>query len=391
MSELKRKMIIDCDTGTDDAVAVLALLLADNIDVIGITSVHGNLSVEEATRNNLSLVELLQKDVPVYQGCPHALTHGLFPGRTMNTLCQTIRKEYQGQPLRIHEPSLGLETGGRQPEREHAVSYLVRTLRETAEPIDVCAVGPLTNIAAALTMAPEIAGKIGTLYIMGGGIHTGNRTPVGEANFVDDAEAAAKVMLSGANILLGPIEANEAGATYGLKEIEAIEAWGTGRPPSWEPSCAASSGAAATSGSPDSTCLPMISTPTLPAASTTGRRWLRPSTPLSSPRPARRSAGWTAPAAWPTASSSLTAGAIMQRPTPPWSTIWTATAARPSCCPSWPKPTEPKPDLFHFLPLPPAKTALPTWATLSILYGCRGLSAAWRGGRPYRCGGWSRR
>ena len=226
MSELKRKMIIDCDTGTDDAVAVLALLLADNIDVIGITSVHGNLSVEEATRNNLSLVELLQKDVPVYQGCPHALTHGLFPGRTMNTLCQTIRKEYQGQLLRIHEPSLGLETGGRQPEREHAVSYLVRTLRETAEPIDVCAVGPLTNIAAALTMAPEIAGKIGTLYIMGGGIHTGNRTPVGEANFVDDAEAAAKVMLSGANILLGPIEANEAGATYGLKEIEAIEALG---------------------------------------------------------------------------------------------------------------------------------------------------------------------
>lgn len=227
MSELKRKMIIDCDTGTDDAVAVLGLLLADNIDVIGITSVHGNLTVEEATQNNLSLVNLLGMDVPVYQGCPHALTAGLFPGRTMNTICQTIRKEYQGEVLKIHEPSLGLDAGDRKPEKEHAVSFLVRTLRDAAETIDICAVGPLTNIAAALTMAPDIAQKIGTLYIMGGGIYTGNRTPVGEANFVDDPEAAAKVMLSGANILLGPIEANEAGATYGLADVEAIEALGT--------------------------------------------------------------------------------------------------------------------------------------------------------------------
>lgn len=227
MSELKRKMIIDCDTGTDDAVAVIGLLLADNIDVIGITSVHGNLSVEEATRNNLSLVNFLHMDVPVYMGCPHALTNGLFPGRTMNTLCQTIRKEYNGMPLRIHEPSLGLDVGGRSAEAEHAVSFLVRTLRGAEEPIDVCAVGPLTNIAAALILAPEIARKIGTLYIMGGGIHIGNRTPVAEANFVDDAEAAAKVLLSGVNILLGPIEANEAGATYGLADIEAIESVGT--------------------------------------------------------------------------------------------------------------------------------------------------------------------
>lgn len=227
MSEFKRKMIIDCDTGTDDAVAVIGLLLADNIDVIAITSVHGNLTVEEATRNNLSLVNLLEMDVPVYQGCPYSLTAGLFPGRTMNTLCQTIRKEYNGEVLKIHEPSLGLDVGDRVPEKEHAVSYLVRTLRDADEPIDICAVGPLTNIAAALTLAPDIAKKIGTLYIMGGGIYIGNRTPVAEANFVDDAEAAAKVLLSGINILLGPIEGNVAGATYGLEDIEAIEALGT--------------------------------------------------------------------------------------------------------------------------------------------------------------------
>ena len=227
MSELKRKMIIDCDTGTDDAVAVIGLLLADNIDVIGITSVHGNLTVDEATRNNLGIVNLLDMDVPVYRGCPQSMTAGLFPGRTMNTICQTIRKEWGGQVLKIHEPSIGLPVGDRKAEAEHAVSYLVRTLREAEEPIDVCAVGPLTNIATAFTMAPDIVSKIGTLYIMGGGIYIGNRTPVGEANFVDDPEAAAKVMISGANILLGPIEGNVAGATYGLADVEAIEAVGT--------------------------------------------------------------------------------------------------------------------------------------------------------------------
>lgn len=223
----KRKLIIDCDIGTDDAVAMLGLLLADNIDVIGITTVHGNLPVKLTTQNALSLTELVGQSIPVYAGCPHALTHGLYPGRAQNTLCQTTCKEYRGQPLRIHEPSLGLPIGGRTAEREHAVSFLVRTLRETDEPIDLCAIGPLTNVAAALILAPEIAEKIGTLYVMGGGIRIGNRTPVAEANFVDDAEAAAKVMLSGANLLIGPIEANEIGATYRLADIEAIEALGT--------------------------------------------------------------------------------------------------------------------------------------------------------------------
>lgn len=224
MSQTKRRMIVDCDTGTDDSVALMGLLLADSVDVIAITCVHGNLTVEETTRNTLSLVNFLGMDVPVYQGCPHSLTHGLFPGRSLNTLCQQVKKEYNGEAVRIHEPSLGLEAGERRAEAEHAVSYLVRTLRQTEEPIDICAVGPLTNIASALILAPEIAQKIGTLYVMGGGIYIGNRTPVAEANFADDAEAAARVLISGVNLLLGPIEANVAGATYTLKDIEAIEA-----------------------------------------------------------------------------------------------------------------------------------------------------------------------
>ena len=65
----RRKLIFDCDTGTDDAVALMSLLLSDNVDVIGVTSVHGNRPVENTTDNNLRLVEFLGMDVPVCKGC----------------------------------------------------------------------------------------------------------------------------------------------------------------------------------------------------------------------------------------------------------------------------------------------------------------------------------
>ncbi len=225
--ENKRKLIFDCDTGTDDAVALTALLLADNVDVIGITSVHGNRPVENTTDNNLRLVEFLGKDVPVYKGCAAALVRGLTAGRDYNTRMQRVRAVVDGEEIRIHEATLKLPAATQKAEPPHACAFIVDTLRATEEPIDIAAVGPLTNIAVALRMAPEIAKKIGTLYIMGGGLYKGNRTPVAEANFYDDPEAAEIVLTSGANILLGPIEGNVAGATYTLGDIAAIEALGT--------------------------------------------------------------------------------------------------------------------------------------------------------------------
>ncbi|MEA5051686.1 MAG: nucleoside hydrolase [Oscillospiraceae bacterium] len=227
----RRKLIFDCDTGTDDAVALMSLLLSDNVDVIGVTSVHGNRPVENTTDNNLRLVEFLGMDVPVYKGCACALVRGLSKGRELNTRMQRVRAVVDGEEIRIHEATLKLPAAKRGARPEHACSFIVDTLRAAREPIDIAAVGPLTNIAVALRMAPEIAQKIGTLYIMGGGLRTGNRTPVAEANFYDDPEAAEIVLTSGANILLGPIEGNVSGATYTLDDIAAIEALGnrTGR------------------------------------------------------------------------------------------------------------------------------------------------------------------
>lgn len=227
----KRKLIIDCDTGTDDAVAIMALLLCGRFDVLGITSVHGNRPVENTTDNNLRLVEFLGMDVPVYKGCTQALVRDLTKGRDYNTRMQRIRAEVDGREIKIHDATLALPESKRAAQPAHACSFLVDTLRAAKEPVDIVALGPLTNLAVALRMAPEIAEKIGTLCIMGGGLYIGNRTPVAEANFYDDPEAAEIVLTSGASILLNPIEANEAGATYGEADIRTLEQLGneTGR------------------------------------------------------------------------------------------------------------------------------------------------------------------
>ena len=224
----KRKVIFDCDIGTDDAVALTSLILADNVDVIGVTCVHGNQPVEYTTDNALRLLHFLGRDdIPVFKGCGKAMTRSLTAGREKNTIMQRIHAVIDGEEITIHEKTLPLPEAERTFDRRHACSFIVDTLREAEEPVDICAVGPLTNIGIALRMAPEIAYKIGTLYIMGGALYTGNRTPVAEANFYDDPEAAEIVLTSGANILLGPIEGNISGATYTQEDIDKIEAVGS--------------------------------------------------------------------------------------------------------------------------------------------------------------------
>lgn len=221
------KLIIDCDTGTDDAVALTALLLCEKYEVLGITCAHGNQPVESTTDNTLRLVHFLGRDVPVYKGCACALTRTLTPGRACNTLLQRTAAAENGVPVQIHEKTLPLPPAVRPAAAQHACSFLVDTLRAAQEPVDIAATAPLTNLAVALRMAPEIARSIGTLYIMGGALQGGNRTPAAEANFYDDPEAAAIVLQCGCRIVLGPLEANRAGATYTLADIAALEAAGT--------------------------------------------------------------------------------------------------------------------------------------------------------------------
>lgn len=219
----KKNIIFDTDIGDDDAVALTALMLAKNINILAITTTWGNLPIDRTTDNALRLVEYMGKDIPVYRGCHQALVRKLTPGRNANTLQETVKKVVDGKEVTIHFPILPIKETTRKLEDKHAVSYLVETLKNAKEKIDVCAVGPLTNIAMAISMEPDIVKNIGTLYIMGGGCYIGNRTPIAEANWYDDPEAAEIVCTSGANILICPIEACEKGATFNQDDLAQIK------------------------------------------------------------------------------------------------------------------------------------------------------------------------
>ncbi len=219
----KRKVIFDCDIGCDDAVALIALLLSENVEVMAITCVKGNVGVKDVVNNALKVSHLCKKDIPVYEGCSEPMVRDLLKGREHNTLMQRVKMEIDGKQILIHDPSFPLPLPERKVEEKHACSYIIDTLRNTKEKIDICAVGPLTNIAMALRLDPTIVNNIGTIYIMGGGLYIGNRTPLAEANFYDDPEAAEIVLTSGAHIVLCPIEACEMGGTYDQKDLQDIK------------------------------------------------------------------------------------------------------------------------------------------------------------------------
>ena len=219
----KRKVIFDCDIGCDDAVALIALLLSENVEVMAITCVKGNVGVKDVVNNALKVSHLCKKDIPVYEGCSEPMVRDLLKGREHNTLMQRVKMEIDGKQILIHDPSFPLPLPERKVEEKHACSYIIDTLRNAQEKIDICAIGPLTNIAMALRLDPTIVNNIGTIYIMGGGLYIGNRTPLAEANFYDDPEAAEIVLTSGAHIVLCPIEACEMGGTYDQKDLQEIK------------------------------------------------------------------------------------------------------------------------------------------------------------------------
>ncbi len=222
----KRKIIFDCDIGCDDAVALISLLLCKDLEVTAITCVRGNIPVDDVVLNALKVSHLCGKDIPVYKGCSQAMVRTLLKGRDCNTLMETIHMEIDGKEILIHDRSFDLPLPDRTVEKEHACSYLVNTLRDTKEKLNIVAVGPLTNIAMALRLDPDIVRNIDTIYIMGGGLYIGNRTPVAEANFYDDPEAAEIVLNCGAHCVVFPIEACEMGAGYTRSDLDDLEKTG---------------------------------------------------------------------------------------------------------------------------------------------------------------------
>lgn len=186
---MARKLILDCDPGLDDA---LALLLAHGdpaLELVGVTTVGGNVSLENTTRNALELREYLRfPKVPVSAGADRPL----------------VREPVDAS--HVHgERGLGdivLPAATLQDTGEHAVDFIVEALRKTPGTIDLVATGPLTNIALALQREPAIARWVRSFTIMGGSATRGNATPVAEYNIYADPEAAAIVFAADWNVTM---------------------------------------------------------------------------------------------------------------------------------------------------------------------------------------------
>jgi purine nucleosidase len=194
--QLPKPIIIDTDPGQDDAIAVLFALAAHNqLDVLGITAVAGNVPVNLTSRNARIIAGWANRsDVPVFAGCSRPLVRELITAEQIHGT-----EGLGGVPL--HEPRTGLGKG-------HAVEFLVKTLSQSPErTITLCCIGPLTNLACALIQSPEIARQIKEVVIMGGAYFTrGNITPVAEFNVYVDPHAAAVVFSSGLSITVFPLD-----------------------------------------------------------------------------------------------------------------------------------------------------------------------------------------
>lgn len=191
-----RKLILDSDGGVDDAQALLMLIAAGRTPD-AITSVFGNVGMEAATRNLLTVLAVAGKeDVPVHKGADRPLNQPVIDAKYVHG-----EDGLGGAPRPENIP---VEAG------DDAVGYLIDTFlaaKVSGEKVDILMIGPLTNLALALRLKPQIIGGIGQLTIMGGTVYgRGNTTPAAEFNIYADPEAAAIVFQAPLDIVVAPWE-----------------------------------------------------------------------------------------------------------------------------------------------------------------------------------------
>lgn len=180
-----QKLIIDTDPGIDDALALLLALSAKSeLEVEAITTVNGNVGVDQVTKNVFRILDVAgRSDIPVYKGNGKPLMRE-------NDNCE----EFHGDD---GLGNLGFKEVPGTVKEEHAVDFLIRKVREEKGEITLVPIGPLTNIAQAVQKDPEFAKNVKEVVIMGGAEHGGNMSPHAEFNFWTDPEAAKIVFQAG--------------------------------------------------------------------------------------------------------------------------------------------------------------------------------------------------
>ena len=182
-------VLIDCDPGQDDALALLLALGSPELDVIGVTSVAGNQTLDKTTLNALRVLELAgRSDILVAAGAERPLVGKLV-------VAADAHGETGLDGVDLPPPSASALA-------EHAKDFLAAQLDASEAPVTLVALGPLTNVALLLEEHPAAAAKVERVVLMGGAIHEGNQTPSAEFNIWIDPEAAARVFESGLNVTM---------------------------------------------------------------------------------------------------------------------------------------------------------------------------------------------
>jgi purine nucleosidase len=179
-----RSIIIDCDPGVDDAIALLLAFASPELHLLGITTVAGNVPLSLTQANARKICELANRtEVGVYAGCPRPMLRSL-------ATAEEVHGKTGLDGTELPEPTIPLQP-------QHGVDFLIATLLNAPTPITLATLGPLTNLAIALIKEPRIMPKIQEVVLMGGAITQGNVTPSAEFNIYVDPHAAQVVFSSG--------------------------------------------------------------------------------------------------------------------------------------------------------------------------------------------------
>ncbi len=209
---MAQKIIIDTDPGQDDAVAILVALASEELDVIGITAVAGNVPLSLTEVNARKICELVKRpDIRVFAGCDR-------PMRRPLVTAENVHGKTGLDGPRLPPPTMTLQS-------LHAVDFIVQSLLEhDAQSLTLCALGPLTNIAQAMDQEPRIIPRIQQIILMGGAnFERGNVTPAAEFNIYVDPHAADIVFSSGASVTVMPLDVTH----QALTSPERIQAFRT--------------------------------------------------------------------------------------------------------------------------------------------------------------------
>lgn len=183
------EIILDCDPGHDDAIALLLALASPEVRVLGVTTVSGNQTVDKTTANAIRVLDHVGRDdVTMAAGSARPLVRE-----------RQVAASVHGE-TGLDGPDL--PPASREPEPDHAVDWIRATLSQSAGPVTLVATGPLTNVALFLACYPELAAKLERVVLMGGAIGEGNITPAAEFNIWADPEAAHRVFTSGLDLTM---------------------------------------------------------------------------------------------------------------------------------------------------------------------------------------------